>query len=379
MEAIKSDCRHMRWDRPCDPHKREGVHCDRCPHYAPVDRRTLVIKLDALGDVLRTTCILPGLKKAFPKTQVTWITMPAAAPLLLNNPHVDRVVPYGPEALALLAVEEFDDVLCLDAAPRSAALGGRAKGKSKRGFGLEKRGRVFPFNREAEEWFLMGLFDDIKRRNRRTYQDIVMEICGLSGQPQEIVLRLTEGERAFARRFAERAGLPAERERARNGVRVIGLNTGSGARWPMKQWPVGHCAEFVRACLGKGDCRILLFGGEEERARNREILAAAGEGLIDTGCGNSLREFMALIGLCDVLVTGDTLGLHAALGLGRKVVALFGPTSAAEIDVYGRGIKIASRSACACCYLRECERSPSCMEEIKPAEVLAAALKLLAK
>jgi len=377
VERIKTDCRHMRWDRPCLPHKSEGVHCSQCAHYDPVRSRALVIKLDALGDVLRTTCILPALKEKHAGAHVTWITMPEAVPLLQHNPYIDRIIPYGPDALAAAAAEEFDLVLCLDAAPRSATLGGVARGKEKRGFGVNAEGHVRPCTPEAWVWFLMGLFDDIKRENRRTYQDIIMEICGLGGMRQEIVLRLTPREEEFARRFAERAGLPSSEERARGGVTVVGLNTGSGSRWPMKQWPIAHCVEFVRLLREREDVRMLLFGGPDEAERNAAIMEAAGDAVVDTGCRNSLREFLALVNLCDLLVASDSLGLHAALGLGKKVVGLFGPTSAAEIDVYGRGVKLVSPMDCVCCYLRECGRSPSCMEMVRPYEVRDAAVKLL--
>lgn len=377
MERVKADCRQMRWDRPCAPHKREGVHCRRCTHYDPVKKRVLIIKLDALGDVLRTTCVLPAVRERHPGAQVTWITAPAATPLLEHNSLVDRIVPYGPDALAMLGVERFDLVLCLDASPRSAALGGLARSRDKRGFGMDAKGRVVPCSPEARRWLLMGMFDDLKRANSRTYQDIVLGMCGLGGMRHEITVCLTEEEREFARRFAARSGIPVEG--ARKGAAVVGVNTGSGSRWRMKQWPVARCADFMRILAGDGGMRVLLFGGEGEVGRNAAIRKAAGPALIDTGCGNSLREFMALVGLCDVLVTSDSLGLHAALGLGKKVVGLFGPTSAAEIDMYGRGVKIVAKTGCTCCYLRECDRVPSCMERITAEKVIAAVRGLLAR
>ncbi len=361
---IRTDCRHIRWDRPCAPHKKDGVHCDGCSYYDPVKRRLLIIKLDALGDVLRTTCILPALREKYGDAQVTWVTMPEAAPLLENNPYVDRVVAYGPDALALCRVEQFDLVLSLDAAVRTAALASLAKAGEKRGFGLDPNGCVFPLNPEAEGWLRMGLFDDVKKQNKRTYQDIMMDICSISGKRQEIVVRLTDEEKAFARRFAKRVGLPSEEEKARRAIRVVGINTGAGDRWPMKQWSADSSVELIGKLARRGDTKVLLFGGTGELERNKQIRRAAGRKLIDTGHDNSLRQFMALVDLCDLLVTSDSLGLHVALGLGKKVVALFGPTSAAEIDVYGRGVKLVPDIDCACCYLRECDRKPSCMDRL---------------
>lgn len=379
MERIKADCRHMRWDRPCALHKAKGVHCATCPYYDQVRGRILIVKLDALGDVLRTTCILSGIKEKYPRARVTWITMPEAFPLLQNIPSIDRVVAYGPDALAVLTTERFDAVFGLDSSPKSAALASLAKAVERKGFGLDPSGRVFPYNAEANDWFLMGLFDDLKRKNKRTYQDILMEICGLKGLPQEIVVRLTDDEKAFARKFSEKHGLPMGSARTASGIRVIGINTGSGRRWAMKQWPIRQCVEFIRGLLKNRKYRVLLFGGEGEAERNKKIKDAVGEGIIDTGTHNTLREFMALVDLCDLLVVSDSLGLHVALGLGKKVVTLFGPSSAAEIDVYGRGVKIVPDVECTCCYLRECGRGPSCMESISPEMALKAVSELFGR
>lgn len=374
---LNKDCRQVLWDRPCVPHKREGVHCDGCAHYDPVEERILIVKLDALGDVLRTTCILPALREKYPNAQVSWITMAGAIPLLENNPFVDRRIPYDPEAIALLGVEEFDIVLGLDASPKSAALASLAIAGEKKGYGIDRDGRVFPFTPEAEQWFLMGLFDDLKKENRRTYQEIMMEICGLAGAPREIVIRLTDGEREFAGIFAGKAGLSSAAAREKEGVRVVGVNTASGSRWPTKQWPIEHCAAFIRALSSDENIRVLLFGGEDEIDRNRVIMGAVNEDVIDTGCSNSLREFAALVDLCDLVVSTDTLGLHVALGLGKKVVGLFGPTPAAEINVYGRGVKLATELDCGCCYLKDCGKSPACMETISPERVAGAVRELL--
>ena len=47
------------------------------------------------------------------------------------------------------------------------------------GFIADSAGRVVPVNKEAEEWYLMGLNDDLKNKNRKTYQKIISEICKL--------------------------------------------------------------------------------------------------------------------------------------------------------------------------------------------------------
>ena len=90
-EFIHTDCRHYRGSMPCSFHKRDGRLCEICADYAPVRNRILIIKLAAIGDVLRTTSILPPLENKYPQSEITWITKANAVPLLKDNPEVDRV------------------------------------------------------------------------------------------------------------------------------------------------------------------------------------------------------------------------------------------------------------------------------------------------
>jgi heptosyltransferase-2 len=372
---IHFDCRHFRGDRPCEPHKKEGVHCEGCPFHDPIRFRILVVKLDAVGDVLRTTCILPGLRAMHPASRIDWITRDDAVPLFQGNPLVDRVIPYPGTAWSDILANEFDMIVNLDASPESARIGTLARAARRIGFGFDPKGYVYPWHKEAVEWFEMGLFDDVKLKNRKTYQRIVSEICSLEGQDRSIHLYLLEAEKKWARDWAERKGLARDRQ-------VIGLNTGAGKRWEHKKWTEEGFVDLVRLLraspkAGTSPPQVLLLGGPEEGERNRRIAARLGEDVLDAGTGHDLREFFSLVDLCDLLVTGDTMALHVAVALGKKVVALFGPTSAAEIDLYGRGIKLASDAPCVGCYRMGCDVKPTCMERISAEEVFRAARTLL--
>jgi len=62
-------------------------------------------------------------------------------------------------------------------------------------------------------------------------------------------------------------------------------------------------------------------------------------------------------------VTGDTSALHMAVALGRRVVAWFGLSCAAEIDLYDRGVKLVSTLPCAPCWKARCE-DPRCVAQV---------------
>jgi heptosyltransferase-2 len=353
---IAWDCRFFLGDRPCVWHKRTGALCT-CDHYEQIQERVLIVKLDAMGDVLRSTALLPPLAEAHPRAAITWITRKESVPLLQRNPYVTEVLELGPEALVHLQTRTFDRVINLDASKTSAALATSARSSRKDGFVLDGRGYVQPTNDAARGWLESGLFDDIKRRGTATYQDRMADILGLRGRKHQYVFELGDDERERARAHLESIGLDLRRP-------IIGLNTGAGGRWPLKQWREEGYVELVARLGRQQDVQFLLLGGPSEEERNERLKAASVIRLFDPGCNNAVRHFAALVRHCDVVVTGDTLAMHLSLALRRRTVVLFGPTSAAEIELYGLGEKVVPDMSCLSCYKTSCDFAPNCMDLI---------------
>ena len=370
MREIAVDCRFFLGDRPCVWHKRDGALCT-CDHYERIDERILIVKLDAMGDVLRSTALLPPLKEAHPHAAITWITRKDSVPLLERNPYISEVLELGPEALVHLQTRTFDRVINLDASKTSAALATAARAERKDGFVLDPRGWVQPTNDAARRWFEAGVFDDVKRQGTDTYQDRMADILGLRGRPHEYVFHLRDEEKASARAHLTSIGVA-------NGAPIIGLNTGAGGRWPLKQWREEGYLELIRRLSRVEDVQFVLLGGPSEEARNERLKANSTVRLFDPGCRNSVRHFGALVGGCDLVVTGDTLAMHLSLALKKRTVVLFGPTSAAEIELYGLGEKVVPDMTCLSCYKTACDFSPNCMDLISVEMVESAVRRQLA-
>ena len=366
MDPVKTDCRHFRSDRPCEPHKHTGVVCATCTDdYDPVEHRVLVLKLAAVGDVLRTTGLLPAIHRRWPRAHVTWVTSPAAAALFAGNPLVDRVVTYTGSVPLELATERFDAVLNPDASAETCALAHAARAEEHLGFGFdEQTATAGPRGAGAETWFAMGLSDELKKANRRTYQDLVADVLGLDYRREPPVLELTDAERAKGLELRA-AHPPAE------GRRVVGLNTGAGTRWRFKRWTESGMTALVQRLSEQGH-RVFLLGGPDEVERNARLQDATGDAAVHTGCDNDLRTFAGLVDACDVLVTGDTLAMHMGVARSKPVVALFGPTSSHEIELFDRGERLVSDVPCLCCYLPDCDVAPNCMESLSVDTVAAA-------
>jgi heptosyltransferase-2 len=367
---IAFDCRFFLGDRPCKWHKATGVLC-QCDHYQPIVERLLIIKLDAMGDVLRTTALLPALYEAHPHAAITWITRRESRPLLERNPYIDEVLNYGEDALVQLQTRTFDRVINLDAGRTSAALASAARSPRKDGFILDPRGVVQATNPAARDWLQLGVFDDLKRLNVRTYQDLMADIVGLPGCAHRYVFELSADERARGRGQLERLGVDFSRP-------VIGLNTGAGRRWELKQWREDGYLQLIERLASRHDAQFVLLGGPEERERHARFQSRSAVPLIDGGCDNPVRTFAALVAACSLVVTGDTLAMHLSLALGCRTIVLFGPTSAAEIELYGLGEKVTPRMECLGCYKPACDFVPNCMDLISTDMVEAAVERQLA-
>ena len=369
---VAYDCQYYLGDRPCTWHKQKGVLCE-CDYYTPLKGKLCIIKLDAMGDVLRTTSLLPVIAEAWPEMRITWITRPESVPLLENNPYITEVVSYGTDALVHLSSRTFDRVINLDAGKIAAGMAAMTKAKEKIGYILHEDGYVISTNEAAEEWLCMGVIDDLKKANKRSYQEIMCSILDLSTERLKYVLELTEAEKEEGRSHLLKLGLDLNKS-------IIGIHTGGGGRWPLKQWSEERFVALISELLHElgHDTQILLFGGPLEREQNGRIMDMVNLAVFDAGCDNKVRHFTALINFCSVIVSGDSLAMHLALAMDRHAVVLFGPTSNTEIELFELGVKVVPDLDCLSCYKRVCDLKPNCMDSISVDMVKKAIIRQLA-
>ncbi|HEV7926177.1 MAG TPA: glycosyltransferase family 9 protein [Verrucomicrobiae bacterium] len=363
--TIHTDCRFYQGSMPCVFHKRKGRLCDNCADYDPIRTRILIVKLAAIGDVLRTTSILPPLKAKYPGVEITWITKADAAPLLSNNPLVDRVLIVEEDYLAYLKNESFSVGICLDADQQSATIHSIARCETRFGFVADAEGKVHPANDAAREWWLMGVNDGLKRQNRKTHQQIMYEICDLPLPTVPPSLHLNGDNEAFVHDLRQSSSL-------RRATRILGVNTGGGGRWQFKKWTQEGYIAFIKLIMAQHpEVGILLLGGPQEVELNERILEAVNGEVADGGCHNSLLQFAALVATVDVLLTSDSLAMHIGVALAKPTVVLVGPTSPWELDVFGHGGVLDSGIECLACYLSRCDKKINCMNTLLPAYVAA--------
>ena len=347
------DCTLFTGYKPCEP----GKVCP-CDDTKPFGHRILIVNLDFIGDVLMTTALLPAIKRKYPESTVQWITRKEALPVLEQNPYLHRIWIWDDESRLILERMRFETVLNADKNQNSSAFTLTVDAGEKLGFGLNENGAVIPLNPEAGYNYRMGLDDRLKfKENTRSGLDILAETWKLDYQEEEYVLQLTEQEKAFTKSYRKQIG-------AGPNDCVIGLNTGCSALYPLKKMTVDQHIELIRLLEERlPGVRILLLGGRSETERNALINQGAGGRAVETPTTEGLRRGILYENACDIVVTGDTLGMHIAIGLKKTVVAWFGLSCAAEIELFGRGRKIISELECAPCWKRSCD-DPVCLKTL---------------
>ena len=364
-------CRHFTGYKPCS----KNSNCDHsCPKRELIRETVLIVHLEALGAVLRSTSLVAAIRRKHPRAMITWVTKAPAQALLSGV--VDRVLTLSQEDLLKLSVLEFDAAYVIDKSIAACGVIRHTKVRQVFGFRADPvTGAVIPANREAGELWELGLNDQKKFfENKKSEQQLVHEALLLGPfKRDEYVVNLSEEEQMLVRVRRELWG--------RGGKPILGINTGCSANLPFKKLTVDGHRRLIQKILqtpGLKHCPIVLLGGPEDTLRNEAI--AKELPVIQSPTQRGLRDGFASVAACDLVFTGDSLGMHMAIALRKWVVAWFGPTCEQEIDLYGRGSKILTRAACSPCWKRVCDKPSMCYDQVDFAhscEALAEGLKWL--
>ena len=339
--------------------------------------RILVRGPNWLGDAVMCEPALRGLRKLFPDAQIALLVKPAVADLFVGHPALTRVLTYdtkgrhaglsGKWALAgQLRRQGFDLAVLFQNAFEAAFLTFLAGVPRRYGYATDGRSLL--------------LSDPVAAPDRRTlvhqvrYYWELLKPLGLTGDPSapELVV-FPEEEQAMAGRFAQ-GGLSATDV-------VVGINPGStygGA----KRWLPERFAEVTeRLCRTIRESReqqasVVIFGAKGEEQLGREIAARLSSRSLILSGATTIRELMAAVKRCAMLLTNDTGPMHIASAFQVPVVAIFGPTDWRTTSPFGSAHTIVRQPVdCAPCLLRECPIDHRCMTRVTVDQVYDAATK----
>jgi heptosyltransferase II len=158
-------------------------------------------------------------------------------------------------------------------------------------------------------------------------------------------LRLLAADGAALDREPPRLTVPRELEQRAQELtagcaRPLVVFLPGAARGPSKQWPAGHFVALGRALRQETRCGLLVLGTPGEGALCEAIAAGIGPETLNLAGRTSLKEWIALLGVADVVVANDSGGMHVAAALDRPLVALYGLTDPAVTGPLGTRVTV---------------------------------------
>jgi heptosyltransferase-2 len=342
-------------------------------------KRILVRGPNWLGDAVMCEPALRGLRKLFPDAQIALLVKPAVADLFAGHPALTRVLTYDTEgrhaglsgkwALAgQLRRQGFDLAVLFQNAFEAAFLTFLAGVPRRYGYATDGRSLL--------------LSDPVAAPDRRTlvhqvrYCWDLLKPLGLTGDPPTPeLLVFPEEEQAMAGRFAQ-GGLSATDV-------VVGINPGStygGAkRWLPERF--AEATERLSRTIRESreqQVSVVIFGAKGEERLGHEIAARLTSRSLVLSGATTIRELMAAVKRCAMLLTNDTGPMHIASAFQVPVVAIFGPTDWRTTSPFGSPHAIVRQPVdCAPCLLRECPIDHRCMTRVSVDQVYEAATKQL--
>ena len=331
-------------------------------------RKILIVQTAFIGDVILVTPLIRAAAQLYPKARIDALVTPITAPLLHNNPNLNKVICFDKKRkrwqLPLLALKLRREHYDLALSPHSSFTTHLLLWLA--GIGI----RV-----GYERGFLSGLLLSIRVPHPKGIHKIRKNLCllkPLTLRSFEIQTELFPDSRneQHAEALIDEAGM-------QNSL-IIAIAPGS--IWKTKCWPLEHYCELALGLANRG-FGLVLIGGKEDIAICDQLEQCLrkhdSKAVVLNAAGRSdLLTSAALLAKADLLICNDSGALHIANAVKTRVFAIFGPTvQSIGYFPYREGdIVFETELACRPCGSHGGERCPlghhDCMNLVKPQRIL---------
>ncbi len=336
----------------------------------PPVRKILIRSTNWIGDAVMTTPAMAAVRATFPESRISVMANPLVAELFNPHPLCDEVVVFdkggthrgipGFFRFAMgLRHQGFDLAILFQNALEAALLAYLARIPVRAGYRTDCRGALLthgvPVGRAA------------KALHHTDYYVKMLEALGVSGGDGGLRLHCTPKEELWASQLLGKGFWIAINP---------GATYGSAKRWV----PAGF-AKVAAALIQDDEARIVLVGSPGEAAIGQAIEAAVQARpteVLNMVGKTTVRQLVALLSRCRLLITNDSGPMHVAAALRVPVVALFGPTDHTTTSPFTDRWRMVRKAAdCSPCLKRVCPTDHRCMKAITVEDVLSAAKELM--
>ena len=290
---------------------------------ANVPDKICIVMMSAVGDAVHVLPVINALKRANPRTRITWVLQPGPAALVRGHRSVDEIIIFdrakGWRAFANvrdeLAKRSFDLVINLQVYFKAGIVTAFTHAPVKLGF---DRSRARDFN-----WLFTNR--KIPKQPVQHVQDQYFEFLyalGVSPDPVEWDLGPNAAERVWQREFSASTDRP---------IASIVVATSK----PEKDWIPERWAEVADALHEKFGMQVVLVGAKSERELSAErIVMERARHKPRSELGSGLRKLVSILDASSLVLSPDTGPLHMSVALDRPVISLLGYTNPKRTGPY---------------------------------------------
>ncbi|HZI94392.1 MAG TPA: glycosyltransferase family 9 protein [Patescibacteria group bacterium] len=350
--------------------------------------RILMIRLSAIGDVVRTLPALTCLRRAYPQAHIAWAVEEASRDILLDQPDLDETIVFPRRRLARALLHPGE-------------LGGAWAALGLFGHTL-KDGR-FDLVIDFQGTFKSGLMAKLTGAPRRVglgrgharemahifYTETAVLPAGRQSRVDRslaLVAHLGVATEGATAQIPERAADAAYIETflaGLTGATHDGLATHPAVVFPgtsraqsHKRYPPSHFAQAADLVAQRTGSPVVVAWGPGEEEMAGEVISSM-KTPATLAPPMTLGQLTALIRRSRVFLAGDTGPMHIAWTIGTPVVAVYGPTDPVVNRPGGEHSAIAYQKVfCSPCRNRGCI-ARTCLENLPPENVAEAAFGVI--
>ncbi len=347
-------------------------------------QKVLVLRLSAVGDVIRTLPAVQALKEQVPSLSITWVVEEPSQAFLESQPEVDTVILFprkkwtrGVKSLGTawetlgemrefivgLRRQKFDVVLDFHGILKSGLLSFLSGSPKRIGYDRDstKEGNSLFSNVKVS---LPG--EKISRFERNF---ALLRGMGLEVRDFKSILHIPPEDREYVASFLKSSATPLKRP-------LIAIHPGTSLKALFKRWPPDQYARLADRLVRELDATVLFTWGAEELEWVEGIRKEMKEPSLLSPKTDSLTRLGEVYRHCDLYIGGDTGPMHIASLMGIPVVVIYGPTDPIENEPLGNHIKIRKAVGCNPCHNYSCKEL-LCIKAVSTDEVFKATKEIL--
>jgi len=336
------------------------------------EKKMLVIKLGAAGDVILATPSFRMLRRRYPKAYISLLVDKNLAGLVSASGYFDEVIPIDrkkmshPGYLLRLAKKlrhEAFDVSVDFQNTKWTHLAAFLSGAGQR-YGFARGRFKFLLNRPDHG------FNAVEAPVKHQFR--ILSKLGIPAYEDTLELLPAQASEEKAEGWFQK--VPEIQP-----FKTVGLVIGSSPAWPTKRWPTEYFEDLAARLCAK-NIRVVLIGSPEDALIAQQFKDRENQLILDLTGKTALEDLVSVVKRLDVLVTGDTAPLHVAAATKTRIVSLFGPTDPRRhMPPTMDAVVLMRRLQCQPCYSGRCKNREelACLKKISVDEVWDALMRQL--